>query len=326
MKKTFKKILCLVLAVVLVMALAGCAKINYVTNGTIGAIREVKSGEWQNAGTEAEGTDTAAAKDEPVIDALTPGTYGGVDFQTAEDVVKYFVEAYDYTKSLTAQYTDADGNTQTFYKLLGEESLEVGDIMIDGKPNSTINNIAKGIVPNVFSANIYGLVPCYNRNPETDNNFDDTTKKNDHDFRTSALTVDDVLACNVKEEDGKIVMEIQPKEGQMSFRGEDSQGRFFEVLGDISGAMASISVVSFSQGDATENVKVTYRGGTGKFVIDPATKEITAADYTMVANVDITHANVTVIKDKSASLIITYKNHYPASDEYLKDTKGVVRQ
>ena len=35
---------------------------------------------------------------------------------------------------------------------------------------------------------------------------------------------------------------------------------------------------------------------------------------------------VTVIKDKSASLSITYKNTFPASDEYLKETKGVVRK
>ena len=34
-------------------------------------------------------------------------------------------------------------------------------------------------------------------------------------------------------------------------------------------------------------------------------------------SVDVSHANVTVLRDKSAVVSITYKNHFPASDEYL---------
>ena len=118
-------------------------------------------------------------------------------------------------------------------------------------------------------------------------------------------------------------MVIQPKAAEMSMRGEDSQGNFFEVLGDISGTVAQISVISFAQGTAEDNIKVTYKGGTVTCTIDTKTKEITKAEYNMVAEVAVNHAT---IKDKSASLSISYKNTFPASDEYLKETKGVVRK
>lgn len=324
MNKYVKKGLSLVLAAGLIAStFAGCAKINYVTNGTIQAIQEVKTGDWQKTGEESQ----TSSEDVPVIDALTPGTYGGVDFNSLEDVAAYYKEAYDYTKTLTAEYIDADGNNQTFYKLLGDEDMTIGDIMIDGSANAMINNLVPGIAGGLFAKNTYGLVPCYNRNPEMDNNFEDDTRKADHDFRTSGVTADDILAANVKDNgDGTITMVIQPKAGQMSMRGDDSAGRFFEVLGDIGGVMSSIDILTFAQGTAEENVIVEYKGGTVTVKIDTATKEVVEADYNMVVNIAVNHANVAVIKDKSATLKITYTNHYPASDEYLKEVRGIVRK
>lgn len=324
MNKYVKKGLSLVLAAGLIAStFAGCAKINYVTNGTIQAIQEVKTGDWQKTGEESQ----TSSEDVPVIDALTPGTYGGVDFNSLEDVAAYYKEAYDYTKTLTAEYIDADGNNQTFYKLLGDEDMTIGDIMIDGSANAMINNLVPGIAGGLFAKNTYGLVPCYNRNPEMDNNLEDDTRKADHDFRTSGVTADDILAANVKDNgDGTITMVIQPKAGQMSMRGDDSAGRFFEVLGDIGGVMSSIDILTFAQGTAEENVIVEYKGGTVTVKIDTATKEVVEADYNMVVNIAVNHANVAVIKDKSATLKITYTNHYPASDEYLKEVRGIVRK
>lgn len=324
MKKTVKSLVCLLLVVAFVASLAGCAKMNYVTNGTIQAIKEVKSGEWNKVDENASAEDEA---DNSVLEAsFEAGTYGGVEFKSVEDVVNYYVEAYNYTKTLTAQY-DENGETKTYYKLLGTEALEVGDVMIDGKANSTINSLVPGIVDGILVKNTYGLVPCGNRDPNLDNNLDDDTRKNDHDYKTSAFTAEDVLDCNVVDNgDGTITITIQPKEENLAFRGEGSQGSFFEALGDISGAVAQISVLSFSQGDANDNVKVMYKGGTGTVTIDTKTKEITAAKYVMVANVNVQHANVTIIKDKSASVKITYTNEYPASDDYLKEVKGITRK
>lgn len=325
MNKYVKKGLCLALAVgMIATSFAGCKKVNYVTNGAIEAIHEIKTGDWQKTDDNANAN---SSEDAPVIEALTPGTYGGVDFNTLEDVAAFYKEAYDYTKTLTAEYIDGDGNTQTWYKLLGDEDMTIGDIMIDGASNALINNLVPGIAGGLFAKNTYGLVPCYNRNPEMDNNLEDATRKNDHDFRTSAVTADDILAANITDNgDGTIKMVIQPKAGSMSMRGDDSAGRFFEVLGDIGGVMGQIDVLTFASGTVEENVKVDYKGGTVTVKVNTATKEILEADYNMVVNIAVNHANVAVIKDKSATLTITYTNHYPASDDYLMKEKQIKRK
>lgn len=324
MKKTVKSILCLVLVAVICASFAGCAKLSYVTNGTIAAINEVKSGDWNKTDDTADAADDV---DEVVIDEFVAGTYGGVEFASVEDVVNYYVEAYDYTKSLTAEYITSDGSTATYYKLLGDEALTIGDdILVDGKNNATINSLVPGLVDGLFSAGTYGLVPCCNRDPELDNNSENVANGEVdtlYDFRTSMLTADDVLMANVSEKDGKIAITIQPKAAEMSVRGADSQGRFFEALGAIDKTVDSISVLSWSEGTTADNCKVTYKGGTGTVLIDPATKEITEADYEMVCKISVTHANITVIKDKNASLNIYYTNHYPATADYLMETKGI---
>lgn len=45
----------------------------------------------------------------------------------------------------------------------------------------------------------------------------------------------------------------------------------------------------------------------------------------MAVNVQVNHANVAVIKDKSAEVKISYDLTYPSSAEYLKTTKGIVQ-
>ena len=110
-------------------------------------------------------------------------------------------------------------------------------------------------------------------------------RKNDHDYRTSTFTGDDILDANIVDNgDGTITMTIQPKQEELAFRGEGTQGSFFEVLGDITAAVKSITVLSFTEGDASDNVKVMYKGGTGVITIDTKTKEIKAAKYVMIAN------------------------------------------
>jgi hypothetical protein len=46
----------------------------------------------------------------------------------------------------------------------------------------------------------------------------------------------------------------------------------------------------------------------------------------MNVHLDITHASVAVIRDKNASLDIVYTTHFPASDEYILESKGLVRK
>lgn len=266
---------------------------------------------------------SASSEDVAVIDAFVAGTYGGKQFDGIEDVVNYYNECYDYTKTLTAQYTE-NGETKTYYKLVAEEKLDAGNVLVEGKANSLINDLVPTIVNGIFSGGVNGLPPSGNRNPDLDKKT--ISDGSEVDCRTSALTADDVLAANVKDNnDGTITITIQPKAVILSMPCEDAQGRFFNTLGDISSTVEKIEPLSFSQGSIDENFVVDYKGGTGVITIDTATGEITKADYVMKVHIDVKHANVLVLKDKSASLDITYTNTLPASDKYLKETKGLVR-
>lgn len=318
MKKTVKKLVCLALVAALCISFAGCAKINYVTNGTIQAINEVKSGEWKNTGDE---TDAAEVNyDEPVIEEFATVTAGGVEFASVEDVVNYYVEAYNYSKTLMAQYKDEDGNTQTWYKLLGEEELKVENILIDGSSNTTINNLVPGIVDGIYNPGLNGLVPSTNRNPELDT---DEWDGKGESLQTSRLVADDLVTANVKDNgDGTITIQLQPKAVNMSMPGKDAQGHVFQSLGAIDSTVDSISVLSWAEGTTADNCIVNYYGGTATVTIATSTKEITSAEYVMKANVSVTHANVTVIRDKSASLDVTMKWKYPASADYMMESKG----
>ncbi len=271
---------------------------------------------------EGTGTDATASssEDAPVIDEFKAGTYGGIEFKSVDDVVKYYVEVFNYNKTLTAPYKE-NGEAKTYYKLLGDEKLEIASLLVDGKENATINKLVPGIMGGLFHGSPKGLSPSDNRDPQYDTRDDGKI-----DEKQSHLTADDVLACNVKDNgDGTITITIQPKAAELAYADKDSQGRFFNVLGDITGTVAEISVLSFSQGDANDNIKVLYKGGTGEITVDTKTKEVTKAYYMMKVHLDITHANVTIIKDKSATMDLEYSNTFPASDEFLKESKGITR-
>ena len=322
MNKYVKKGLCLVLATGLIASsFAGCAKINYVTDGAIQAIHEIKDGSWQNSGDDTATDPGAAEGDAAVIDEFVAGTYGGVDFKSVDDVVIYYVEAYDYSKTLTCEYKDADGNTQTFYKLLGEEDLQVGNIKIDGSSNSMIDGLVPGIVGGLYHPGLNGLVPSTNRDPKLDT---DEWDGNGESLQTSRLVPEDILAANVADNgDGTITIQLQPKAVNMSMPGKDAQGHVFQSLGAIDKTVDSISQLSWSQGTTADNCIVDYKNGVATVTIDTKTKEIVKAEYEMKAYVSVTHANILVIKDKSASLDVTMKWSYPASAEYLMESKGV---
>ncbi|WP_308567597.1 hypothetical protein [uncultured Eubacterium sp.] len=319
MKKTMKRILCAVMAVALIASFAGCAKINYVTKGTIQAINEVKSGEWKNTG-DSNGN-AANDVDTPAIDEFKAGTYGGINFGSVEDVVNFYKEAYDYSKTLMVDYKEADGSIKSYYKLLGEESLKVGNILIDGTSNSVINNLVPGIVDSLYQPGLNGLVPSTNRDPKLDT---DAWDGNGESLVTSRLVADDILAANVTDNgDGTITLKLQPKAVNMSMPGADAQGHMFQTLGAIDAVVDSIGPLSWSTGTTSENCKVNYKNGVATVTINTASKEIVSADYTMLAYVTVSHANIAVIKDKSASLDITMKWTFPASAEYMQKTKNI---
>lgn len=324
MNKYVKRGLCLVLATgFIASSFAGCKKINYVTGGAIQAIHEIKDGSWQETKDADAGAADGSDFDAPVIDTFVEGTYGGVDFKSVEDVVNYYVEAYNYSKTLMAEYKDSDGNTQTWYKLVGEEDLKVENIMIDGSANSMINNLAPTIVNGIYNPGLNGLVPSTNRNPDLDT---DEWDGNGESLTTSRLVAEDIVTANVKDNgDGTITMQLQPKAVNMSMPGKDAQGHLFQSLGAIDSTVESIEQLSWSEGTTADNCKVNYYSGYATVTIDTKTKEITSAEYIMKAFVSVTHANILVIKDKSASIDVTMIWKYPASDEYLMRSKQCSR-
>ena len=60
---------------------------------------------------------------------------------------------------------------------------------------------------------------------------------------------------------------------------------------------------------------------TGKTVvkIDTASGEMVEADYNMVVNIELKHASIAVLNDRSAALTILYDQHFPADDSLLAD-------
>lgn len=323
MKKYAFKGLGLVLAVALIVGcFAGCAKINYVTDGAIQAINEVKDGSWKTKGQKDAAT-SEADYDKPVIEEFKAGTYGGVEFKDVAAVADYYKQAYDYTKTLTAQYKDDKGQTQTYYKMLCEEDLDVHDIAIDGSVNKTINNMVPGIVKPIYHPGLNGLVPSTNRDPKLDT---DEWDGKGESLQTSRLVADDLVTANVKDNgDGTITLQMQPKYVNMSAPGKDAQGHVFQSLGAIDSTVDNIKPLTWSEGTTAENCKVHYYGGTATVTINTKTKEITKADYVMETHVEVSHACIAVIRDKNATVDVTMKWSAPASEKYMQESKGVTR-
>ncbi len=258
-------------------------------------------------------TSTSEEADAPVIEALAANTYAGIDFKTNDDVVNYYAEAYNKTKAQTKEYVLDSGETVTWYSMLGEEDLQVKDIMIEGKSNAMINNLVPGIVGGLFTKGSAGLSPSSNRTPAED------VDESNGSLTTCRLKPEDVIATNVKDNgDGTITLQLQPKAFNMSHRGMDAQGNLFNTLGAIDSVVDSISALSWQSGTTAENCLVNYKNGYATVTIDTKTGLITKADYHMEAHISVNHANVAVLKDKSANVLVTYDVHFPASAEYLK--------
>ncbi len=312
MKKITKSVLCVILAAALVFSLTGCAKVGYVFNGTVKAIQEVKSGDWKKA-PEAENADAASAStdDPPVIDEFAAGTFGGVEFKSIEDVVKYYCAAYDKTKAKTAKYKDEEGKIVEMYAFADEKEITITDILVEGKSNAVINKLIPQLLGALYVPTIGGLQPCNAREPEKD------VDEKGESLKTCRVKADDLVTANVKDGgDGKIIISMQPKTVEMSRVGMDAQGRMFTSLNDIGSVVDAVDAFSWASGTTEENCKVVYKGGTAVVTIDTKSGEIVEAHYDMHVYVNIIHASIAVVHDKSLSATVDYKCDFPASKEF----------
>ncbi len=306
MKRAVKGILCIVLTAALIVSFAGCAKVSYVMGGAKQAMEEIKSGEWKQVAEPVTDTDDVA-----VIDAFTPGTYGGIEMNSVDDLVAYYAQCYNKTKAKTAMYIDQNGDTVEWYAFGGSKEITISDILVDGQSNSVINQLVPSLLGSLYTPTLAGLSPCMWEVPELDNDeFGES-------LQTCRVQPDDLLAANaVDNGDGTITLNMQPKMTEMSHCGVDPQGRMFTSLNDIGSVVEAVSAFSWSSGTTEENVKVTYKGGTAEVKIDVASGEIVEATYIMKAYANIQHANIAVVHDKSMSATVDYVCIYPATQEF----------
>ena len=259
--------------------------------------------------------DATANEDKSVIGEFQAGTYGGIKMDTAEDAVKYYVEAYNKTKAETAEFNTPDGK-QTWSAFIGDEDLKINSVIIDGNENKTINSMVPGIVGGIFHSGTSALPPTAGKVQK-----DDVDEKgNSCIFETITNKWTEELARSVTMSCGASVsVSLYPMSGkQMKEFGVHGIVTRSQQLGKaIDSVVDSIKPLSWSEGTTADNCKVYYKGGTGVVKIDTKTGMIVEADYDMEVTVDVSHANVTVLRDKSAVVSITYKNHFPASNEYL---------
>lgn len=311
MKKAFRPVICIVLAAAIMLSFSGCAKLSYVFGAAVEAVDNIKTGEWKKAD-EAAFNESSVNDDPLVIDEFKAGNYCGIEFKTVDDVIKYYVEAYNKTKAKTAKYTDENGNVTEMYAFADEKHMEVKDILVEGKSNAVINKLIPKLLDSLYKPSTGGLHPCNAREPEKD------VDENNKSLLTCRVTAEDVLTANVTDNgDGTLTIAMQPKATEMSRVGMDPQGKFFTTLNDIGSVVEAVSVFSWASGTTEENCKVVYKGGTAVVKIDTKSGEITEADYNMIVYVNIKHANIAVVHDRSLSAVVDYRCHFPCSKEFF---------
>lgn len=79
--------------------------------------------------------DATSTEDVATIDEFVAGTYGGKEFKTVEDVVNYYVECYNYTKTLGANYT-YEGSPQQCISLLAQRILKLRIFLLKASPSA----------------------------------------------------------------------------------------------------------------------------------------------------------------------------------------------
>lgn len=300
-----------IIAVLLVIAIIGELYIGFTLKGQLDKISDAVS----SSGEEGETENPNAGI---VFEA---NTYGGIEFKEVADVVSYYNEAYNKTKAKSKVYSAVEGSDSwTFYDFLGDENLSIkeGSLLVDGKANSILNNAVPGVLGGIFQGNVNGLPPCASRDPSAD--IDSAGAS----LATSRVVPEDIETCNVVDNgDGTITLTLVPVAVNLSEKGMDAQGHFFNSLGAIDKTISDVGV-TFASGSIEENCKVMYETGKAVVKVDTASGEIVEADYNMVVNINLTHASILVLNDRSASLTILYDQHFPATDEKLAE-KGFKR-
>lgn len=301
-KKSIIGIVCVAVALILVVSFSARTKtinVNLKVEGGVQSVATATPSASQPAASQpaaSEPASSAPAADDaqtpaddaqtPSDDAQTPAGDSGASSaelsssSSKEDIVAEYIKVYNTTKA-----------TGTF---TGHDAMECNGVELDGKENGTLTNLAGTFM----SANGTDMqLPPYS---------------DDNPAKECLITADDVDSATYTDNgDGTATIKITPKSVTSSKHFEDPQGKMFNVMEDVASAIADISVISWSEGDANSNVTLITEGGYAEVTYDKSTKMMTKADYVLVTIADVQHANVLFFKDKAARATFTYTMSYP---------------
>ncbi len=196
-----------------------------------------------------------------------------------EDVVAKYIEVYNKTK--------ADGT------LRGSDAMSCTSVVLEGKENGMLKNLA-GTVMKSNGHDMF-LPPYSDDNPG-------------NECHTTAADIKDYSYTD--NGDGTATIKLTVNDTKNSRKFQDPAGNMFNVMEDVAAALADISLIKWSQGDANSNVVLTS-GGNCEITYDKNTNLMTKAVYTLITVADVQHANVAMFKDKSAQATFEYVTTFP---------------
>lgn len=303
MKKA-SRILSVILCLGLIMsAFVGCnIKITVDVNKTGGAAPVVSPVTSQTPATTAPTTTSAPVTTSAPADDTTAAPTEAP--KPAEDTTKApettaptaasELSASSSVADIVAEYAKVYNTTKATGTFTGYDTMELTSVQIDGKENSLVKNAAAGVVK--ADAKGFQLPPFSDDNPS----------------KECLITADDVKEATYKDNgDGTATIVITPKPATNSKKFQDSQGKMFNVMEDVAGALAGISLITWAEGDANSNVVLTCDGSYAEVTYDKATKMMTKAEYVLITVADVKHANVLFLKDKNATATFKYIHHFP---------------
>lgn len=199
---------------------------------------------------------------------------------TKEEIVAEYVKVYNTTKAAGT--------------LLGSDAMSCESVTVDGKEQSLLRSVADKFM--TANAKDMQLPPYTDADPG----------------KECKVTADDIETAEYKDNgDGTATIKIVPKEVKNSRRFADAQGKVFNVMEDVVSALANVSVLTWSEGDANSNVILTEKDGYAEVTYNKDTKMMTSAEYVLITYADVTHANVMMFKDKAAGAKFVYTTKFP---------------
>lgn len=300
--KNVRKIVCILLAALFVVGLAGCTKEMTVTVEVDNAVIQALSGSQQQAApattqpaatqpAETQPAETQPAETQPAdkpeetkpADETKPAETAGelTASSSLEDVVAKYATVYEKTKA-----------TGTF---TGKSKTTCTAIAIDGKQNGAVKAIADAAIGS-----------------EGDGSTPLSPSRDDNPGMECAVKPSDIESYKFTDNgDGTATIRLEVKPTKNSRRFQDPAGDMLDVMEDLKGTLSSVSALTWSEGDADSNVVLTSKGYC-EVTYDKSTDMMTKAEYVLYTDADVQHANVLFFKNKNATASFEYTVIYPA--------------